>query len=229
MTTFPDSSSLFPKFLKGAIVAVAPSTNTILSTITFQYNPETLSRTLQPQTAGEAQSSRSEALRIESAPAESIKLDVELDATDQLEKAQNSQDPAVEFGIYPQLSALETLIYPTSANVESNMGLADRGMLEIVPMEAPMTLLVWGSKRVLPVRLTEFTITEEAYDVNLNPIRAKVSLGLRVLNYSDLPWGQRGARLFLAHHKAKERMAQKGSISNPSAVTGIDVAARLRG
>jgi hypothetical protein len=225
VTTFPGS----PKLFKGAIIAVAPTTNTIVSTIAFQYNPETLSRTLQPQTAGETQGSRSEALRLEGAPAESIKLDIELDATDQLEKAQNAQDAAVEFGVYPQLSALETLIYPASADVESNMGLADRGMLEIVPMEAPMTLLVWGSKRVLPVRLTEFSITEEAYDINLNPIRAKVSLGLRVLNYGDLPWGQRGARLFLAHHKAKERMAQKGSVGNPAAVTGVDIAARFRG
>jgi Contractile injection system tube protein len=225
MTTFPGS----PKLFKGAIVAVAPTTNTILSTIAFQYNPETLSRTLQPQSAGEAQGNRSEALRLEGAPAESFKLEIELDATDQLEKAQNTKDPAVEFGVYPQLAALETLIYPTSAHVELNMGMADRGMLEIVPMEAPMTLLVWGSKRVLPIRLTEFSITEEAYDINLNPIRAKVSLGLRVLNYGDLPWGQRGARLFLAHHKAKEQMAAKGSIMNPAAVTGVNIAARLRG
>jgi Contractile injection system tube protein len=224
VTTFPGS----PKLFKGAIVVIAPSTNTVISTVPFQYNPETLSRTLQPQTSGEAQGNRSEALRLEGAPAESIKLDIELDATDQLEKSQNFQDLAVQFGIYPQLSALETLIYPASADIESNMGLADRGMLEIVPMEAPMTILVWGSKRVLPVRLTEFSITEEAYDLNLNPIRAKVSLGLRVLNYGDLPWGQRGAKLFLAHHKAKERMAKKSSSSNPATFTGVDIGARLR-
>jgi hypothetical protein len=225
VSTFPGS----PKLFKGAIVAVAPSTYKVISTILLQYNPETLSRTLQPQTTGEARGSRSEALRLEGAPTENIKLEVEFDATDQLELAQNAQDTAVEYGIYPQLAALETLIYPTSAEVESNMGLADRGMMEIVPMEAPMTLLVWGSKRVLPVRLTDFSITEEAYDVNLNPIRAKISLGLRVLNYGDLPWGQRSARLFLAHHKAKERMAQKGTINNPTAATGIDITASLSG
>lgn len=225
MSTFPGS----PKLLKGAIVTVAPSTNTIISTIALQYNPETLSRTLQPQTAGDSQGSRSEALRLEGAPTENIKLEVEFDATDQLELAQNARDTAVEFGIFPQLSALETLIYPTSSEVETNMGLADRGMLEIVPMEAPMTLLVWGTKRVLPVRLTEFSITEEAYDVNLNPIRAKVSLGLRVLNYADLPWGQRGARLFLRNHRFLENMAQKGTIKNPTAGIGVDVAASLGG
>ncbi|MBG1267322.1 CIS tube protein [Nostoc sp. WHI] len=221
MTTFPGS----PKLFKGAIVAIDSTTNIVISTIAFQYNPETLSRTLQPQTVGEGQGARSEALRLEGAPVESIKIDIELDATDQLEKV---EDVAVQFGIYPQLSALETLIYPASSTIETNMGLADRGMMEIIPMEAPMTLLVWGSKRVLPVRLTEFSITEEAYDINLNPIRAKVSLGLRVLNYGDLPWGQRGSRLFLAHHKAKELMAIKGSINNPAAI-GVKISNLLGG
>ncbi|MEW6494487.1 MAG: hypothetical protein AB1589_18520 [Cyanobacteriota bacterium] len=200
MTTFPGS----PKLPKGAIVAVDSSTNRIVSAVTFQYNPETLTRTLQPQVAGGEEGAKVEALRLEGAPVETIKLDVELDATDQLEKAQIN---AVELGIYPQLSALETLIYPQSTQVVSNMQKLERGMIEMVPMEAPMTLLVWGYKRVLPVRLTDFSITEEAYDVNLNPIRAKVSLSLRVLNYNDLPWGKQGAKLFLAHHKIKERMA----------------------
>ena len=84
-----------------------------------------------------------------------------------------------------------------------------------------MTLLVWGVNRVLPVRITDFSITEEAYDVSLNPIRAKVSLGLRVLNYDDLPWGGRGARLFLGHHVQKELMALKASIPNPAAIVGL--------
>jgi hypothetical protein len=92
-------------------------------------------------------------------------------------------------------------------------------MIEMVPMEAPMTLLVWGNKRVLPVRITNFSITEEAYDVNLNPIRAKVSLSLRVLNYNDLPWRNLGSQLFLAHHKSKEDMAVKGGVNNPAAIT----------
>jgi hypothetical protein len=146
---------------------------------------------------------------------ETISLDVEIDATDQLEKA---QQPAISFGIYPQLSALETLIYPRSREVVKNMMQANRGTLEIVPMEAPMTLLVWGGKRLLPIRLTDFSITEEAYDTNLNPIRAKVSLGLRVLNYNDLPWNHRGSKLFLLNHKAKERMAQIAMLANLSGV-----------
>ena len=60
------------------------------------------------------------------------------------------------------------------------------GTLEIVPAEAPLTLFVWSKNRMLPVRITEFSITEEAFDPALNPIRAKVSLGLRVLSVNDL-------------------------------------------
>lgn len=198
--TFPGS----PKLPKGAIVAVDSSTYIVVSTVAFQYNPETLTRTLQPQVASEKNGAKVEALRLEGAPVETIKFDVEFDATDQLEQAKKN---AIELGIYPQLSALETLIYPKSTQVISNMQPSENGIIEIVPMEAPMTLLVWGNKRVLPVRITDFSITEQAYDVNLNPIRAKVSLSLLVLNYNDLPWGKPAAQLFLAHHKSKELMA----------------------
>lgn len=211
MTAYPN----YPRLLKGAIVALNSSGTFISSAIPFQYNPETLNRTLQVQASESESGERSEALRLEGAPVETISMDVELDATDSLEKA---EQPAISFGIYPQLSALETLIYPRSREVVKNMRQADKGTLEIVPMEAPMTLLVWGGKRLLPIRLTDFTITEEAYDTNLNPIRAKVSLTLRVLNYNDLPWNQRGAKLFLLNHKAKERMSQLAMLANLSAI-----------
>jgi hypothetical protein len=214
VTTFPGS----PKLPKGAIVALNTATNQIVSTIAFQYNPESLSRTLQVQMAGGEEAAREEGLRLEGAPIETIKLDIEFDATDRLEKADSD---AVELGVYPQLAALETLIYPTSQVIRKNMDMADAGMVEIIPMQAAMTLLVWGKKRVLPVRLTDFSIEEQAYDVNLNPIRAKVALGLRVLNYSDLPWNERGARLFLGHHENLESMARKGLVTNASAVTGV--------
>jgi Contractile injection system tube protein len=216
MTTFPGS----PRLIKGAIVALDSSSNRVVSTVSFQYNPETLSRTLQVQAIEGEAGAQSEALRLKGAPIETMRLDVEIDATDRLEQADNT---AVSLGIYPQLSALEILVYPQSSQVAANMEKASRGTLEIIPTEAPLTLLVWGKQRVLPVRLTDFSITEEAYDVNLNPIRAKVSLSLRVLNYNDLPWGQRGSRLFLTHHRNKEQMAKRGNIANPSAVTGVNV------
>lgn len=192
MTTFPRS----PRLLKGALVSFELP-NPKPAVIVFQYNPDTLSRTLEAQTGGEG----ADALRIKGAPVETIKLDSELDATDQLEQG------AAAIGLHPQLAALEVLIYPKSALVIANTALLNASTIEILPPQAPFTLFIWGPKRVLPVRLTEFSITEEAYDPQLNPIRAKVSLGLRVLSYNDLPAANPGYHLFLAHQIVKETMA----------------------
>jgi hypothetical protein len=214
MTAFPRS----PRLVKGAIVGIDPF-NPIASVIIFQYNPDTLTRTLKAKTAGEG-GNPAEALRLKGAPVENIKLDLEIDATDQLEKA---GAVAVASGIYPQLSALEMLIYPKSALVIANTVLQLAGSIEVIPPSAPITLFIWGYKRVLPVMLTDFSITEEAYDTNLNPIRAKVSLGLRVLSYDDFPTDHPGYYLFLAHQVVKETMATIGSISNISDVGGGNV------
>jgi hypothetical protein len=215
MTTFPGS----PRLIKGAIVGIDVF-NPLASVIIFQYNPDTMTRTLQAQTVGGEGGDRSEALRLKGAPVETIKLDVEIDATDQLEKADGI---ATTLGIYPQLSALEMLIYPKSALVIANTALLAAGTIEIIPPTAPFTLFIWGPKRVLPVRLTEFSITEEAYDVNLNPIRAKVSLGLRVLSYNDLVLTHPGYYVFLAHQIIKEVMATVGSVGNLAAAAGSNV------
>lgn len=217
MTTFPGS----PRLLKGAIVGV-DLFNPLASVIVFQYNPHTLTRTLQAQSGGggDQGGETSEAMRLRGAPVETIKLDVEIDAADQLEKAEGV---AASMGIYPQLSALEMLLYPKSALVIANTVLMALGTTTIVPPMAPFTLFIWGVKRVLPVRLTEFSITEQAHDANLNPTLAKVSLGLRVLSYSDLAPTHPGYYVFLAHQVAKEVMATVGSVGNLSAVTGASV------
>lgn len=212
MTTFPGS----PRLLKGAIVGIDPF-NPLASVIVFQYNPDSLTRTLQAQTTGSQGGDRSEALRLKGAPVETITVNIEIDATDQLEKS----DPlATSLGIYPQLSALEMLIYPKSALVIANTVLLAVGTIEIIPPAAPFTLFIWGPKRVVPVRLTTFTITEEAYDVSLNPIRAKVALGLRVLSYNDFPLTHPGYSLFLAHQVVKEAMATLNTVGNAPAIAG---------
>ncbi|MGH2354069.1 MAG: hypothetical protein ACRDJN_20885 [Chloroflexota bacterium] len=212
MTTFPRS----PRVLKGAIVGL-DLFNPLASIIIFQYNPHTMRRTLQARAAGAggdaagATGDRSEALRLQGAPVENINLEVEIDATDQLE---TGNALATTMGIYPQLSALEMLLYPKSLQVIANTVLALAGTIELIPPEAPLTLFIWGPKRVLPVRLTSFSITEEAYDVSLNPTRARVALGLRVLSYSDLSLTHPGYYLFLAHQVIKEVMATIGSVAN---------------
>lgn len=214
MSSFPGS----PRLVKGAIVGI-DLFNPLASIAVFQYNPDTVTRTLQPQGAGEG-AGRAEAMRLKGPPVETIKVDVEIDATDQLETADSM---TTKLGIYPQLSALEMLIYPKSALVIANTVLLAVGTIEIVPPVGPFTLLVWGLKRVVPVRLTELTITEEAHDAALNPIRAKVSLGLRVLSYADLSITNPGYYVFLAHQISKEVFATMGSIGNASAVLGGDV------
>lgn len=211
MSSFPRS----PKTIKGAIIGI-DLFNPLASVVVFQYNPDTMTRTLRGQGSAEG-GARSEAMRLKGAPVETIKLDVEIDATDQLEKGDGI---ATTLGIYPQLSALEMLLYPKSALVIANTALMALGTLEILPPIGPFTLLVWGLKRVLPVRLTDFTITEEAFDVGLNPIRAKASLGLRVLSYNDLSLTNPGYSIFLTHQIVKETMATIGSVSNLGAVAG---------
>ena len=212
MSTFPGS----PRLVKGAIVGIDPF-NPLASVIVFQYNPDSLTRTLQAQTTGGQGGDRSEALRLKGAPVETITVSIEIDATDQLEQS----DPlATRLGIYPQLSALEMLIYPKSALVIANTVLLAVGTIEIIPPAAPFTLFIWGPKRVVPVRLTTFTITEEAYDVSLNPIRAKVALGLRVLSYNDFPLTHPGYSLFLAHQVVKEAMATINTVGNAPAIAG---------
>jgi hypothetical protein len=198
-----DPFSGSPKVQKGAIVGIDPF-NPVASVIVFQYNPDKLTRTLQVQAAGGDGAGFSEALRLKGAPVETIKVDVEIDATDQLETA---DEKTTSLGVYPQLSALEMLVYPKSALVIANTALLAFGAMEIVPPTGPLTLFIWGPKRVLPVRLTEFSITEEAFDVNLNPIRAQVSMGLRVLTYNDVPLLHPAFALFLTHQGFKEKMA----------------------
>lgn len=213
MTTFPGS----PKLLKGAIVGV-DLFNPLASVILFQYNPDTLTRSVQhrsvAQTPGGAPN-RNEVLRLKGPPNETISLEVAIDASDQLEKA---EAPATTMGVHPTLASLEMLLYPKSARMITNEILAEFGVIEVIPPEAPLTLFVWGPKRVLPVRITSFNINEQFFDTRLNPIRATVSLSMTVLNYQDLGLASVGGALFMAHQVTKEVMATIGGVGNVSAL-----------
>jgi hypothetical protein len=203
MSSFPNS----PYILKGGIVLLDPTTGQVQRIIVLQYNPDTLTRSFQVQAVSEG-SDRSEALRLKGPPVETFKVEAEIDATDQLETAQvDNNRTIIDYGIHPQISVLEAIVYPKSAEAQANFTLSQTGTLEIMPMEAPLTLFVWSSKRILPVRLTEFSVTEEAFDTKLNPLRAKVSLGMRTLSYDDLGFATKGGSLFLAYQQQKERMA----------------------
>jgi hypothetical protein len=215
------ASPVSPPVFKGALVAVDPLRPTS-SVIVFQYNPETITRTLQARTTGGEAGSGP--LRLSGPPEETLKLTLEIDATDQLEAG----DPIAEtLGVAPALAALELLLYPSSAMVIANEVLARVGVIEILPMAAPLTLLVWGTRRIVPVRVTDFSITEEAFDPALNPVRAKVDLGLRVVSYYDTGMLSAAGALSIASHVAREVLATVNTAQ--SAASAVRSAAGLGG
>jgi hypothetical protein len=204
MSSFPNS----PKLLKGGLVLVDAETARVLSVISLQYNSDSLMRTLQVQTTGGQATDRIEPVRFTGPAVETFKLEADIDATDQLEFP--TQNPnAGQFGIAPQLATLESLVQPSAAQLSAVDREASSGTLEIAPMLAPLAMFVWGKNRIVPVKVTDFSITEEAFDPSLNPIRAKVSLSLRVMSTDDLGFSTRGGSLFMAYLQSKEQLAKK--------------------
>ena len=208
MSSFPGT----PRILKGGIVPLDPLSGAVLTArmIVLQYNPDSVSRSLQIQAIGADGRDYSEALRLKGPPVETFKLEAEIDATDQLEMPEQNRT-ATEVGLFPQLALLETLVYPSSTQLNANNARQGAGELEIIPMEAPLTLFVWSRARIVPVRITECSITEEAFDTALNPIRAKLSLGLRVLSVDDLGFDNKGGGLFMSYLQRKEQLAARGA------------------
>jgi hypothetical protein len=195
-----------PRLLKGGIVLLDPQTGTVKRILALQYNPDTLTRNFQIRGVGPESGDRLEALRLKGPPVETIKMEVEIDATDQL-AADDAQTR--EVGLHATLAALEVLIYPPSATLEANNAAASSGNLEIVAAEAPLTVFVFGPNRIVPVRFTEFSIAEEQFDIALNPVRAKVNLTMRVLTVDDLGFSAKGGGLFMTYLQNKEKLAAK--------------------
>lgn len=202
MSSFPRS----PRLLKGGLALLDPQSGAVLRIIPLQYNPDTLTRSLQIKGMGTENGDHIEALRLKGPPVETIKLEAEIDATDALEAADAT---ATEVGLHPLLAALELMVYPTSAHLMANNTRASAGSLEIAPAQTPLTVFIFGPNRIAPVRVTEFSITEEAFDTSLNPMRAKISLGLRVLSVDDLGFDVKGGGLFMAYLQAKEQLATR--------------------
>lgn len=198
-----------PKLLKGGLVVLAPGGGAVQRTIALQYNPDTLTRSYQVQgVGGEGGGERAQPFRLKGPAIESIKLEAEIDATDQLEFPDSNAN-AVAFGIGPQLAVLEGLVNPSVDELLAVAAMSANGTLEIIPPEAPLVLFIWSRNRVVPVRVTEFSITEEAFDPSLNPLRAKVSLGLRVMSTDDLGFTHKGGTIFMSHLRTRESLAAK--------------------
>jgi len=212
-----------PKLTKGGIVLIDPETAQVQRVIALQYNAESLKRELKSQeSGGEAGADRAEPTRFKGPAVETISFEADLDATDQLEfPDQNAA--AVAYGIAPQIALLESLSQPSSAQLGKVNSQASSGTLEIAPMLAPLLLLVWGAGRVIPVKLTSFSVTEEAFDPALNPIHAKASLSLRVLTVDDLGFASKGGSLFMTYLQNREQLAAKAQPASLSTlgVTGV--------
>ena len=178
---FPGS----PHHLKGALVVFETAVPIPTNVIAFQYNPDSVSRSFQQQhelSPEDARFNSGDTLFV-LPPVETLGLSVELDAADQLERADAA---ALAAGLHPALAALELLMYPSSIDLIADRALALAGSGFVKPGRVPVVLLVWGPLRVLPVRVASVSITEEAFDQRLNPIRAKVELGLRSLTEREL-------------------------------------------
>lgn len=200
-----------PQLFKGALAVYASHTpGTEPQIVFFQYNPDSVRRTLARRAPaaepGGAGGAKEDVLRAAGPPVETLNLTVSLDATDQLETPDDHPD-AVEHGLHPALAALEMLLYPPALRVQENEQLAEQGEVQVSPAELPLVLLVWGKSRVVPVQVTNFSVTEEAFDSRLNPIRAKVELGLKVLTYIELEGTSLGRDAYLSYQRNKEELA----------------------
>lgn len=173
------------------------------SIIEFQYNPEQVTRTLKPQPVSD-EPDRTEIFRLKGPPIETIRCTIDIDATNLLAA---SDETTLAYGIQPQLAALELLVYPTSEVLLANEALSFLGTIEILPMQSMLTLFVWSKSRVTPVLITDLDITEELFDTQLNPIRAKVALGMRVLNVNDVGFVTPAGVLYMAYQMQKEALA----------------------
>ena len=211
MTGFPRS----PKLTRAGLVLIDPEGGAVQRIIALQYPPETLQRSFQVQAVSD-EPERSRPLRLKGPAVETITLEAEIDATDQLEFPDQNGD-AVEAGVFPALAALEGLVQPTVAQLNRQNEQAAAGTLEITPAETPLALFVWSRNRIAPVRVSELSVTEEFFDPGLNPIRAKVSLTLRVLSVDDLGFRHRGGGLFMAYLQAKEQLAGRAAGAELSA------------
>ena len=204
--------------LKGALVSIDDQTQKS-TTVPFQFNPESLRRSVKPMTVGSGAGERSSAVRFSGAASETISLTAQIDAFDGLN---DGDAETMTYGILPQLAALELFAYPSTTDVNTYETQLKSGTINVVPPLAPHLVFVWGKQRVLPVRLESMTITEELFDGNLNPISASVALDLRVLTYSDTFPGDLEYRLFYSYQQSMETLASQVRPNNPAQLIGVD-------
>jgi hypothetical protein len=187
--------------------------------IVFQYNPAEVSRSIQPR-GGSGGGGRGDANRVNGPPDETISFTAEIDAADQLERPEENAT-TVANGLHPVIAALENLVYPSYPMVIANEALSLAGSAFILGEQAPLAFLIWGPRRVLPVQVQSLSIKEEAFDQNLNPIRASAELSLKVLTYRDLDVTSPGYWVYLAAFTQKEVMAALNTLGEKTGIQGL--------
>ncbi|MGM7667139.1 hypothetical protein [Microbacterium sp. A93] len=196
------ASPLSPRTVRGALVSVDPA-NPPPRIVPFQYNPDEVVREISPLQAPSTAGAGTDVRRLWGAGAESIKLTLELDAADNVGEGR----PLAGIGVAARLAALELILYPSIAQVVANSLAQAAGVIEILPPQAPLTVLTLGPRLVVPVSLEGLTVTEQAFGPDLSPIRATVAVSARVLTYSDLPVSDPGHALSVVHQGLKEAVA----------------------
>jgi hypothetical protein len=187
-----------PFYLRGALVEYGTDIlGPIPNIVVFQFNPEELRRTLNmadsTPTSAKTDARQLEPAQTSAPPTETFNLTAHFSAADDLGKSRAVSEIPRVFGIGPQLVALEKMVYPTSGLLAAAIGAAvdaigdalgggsEEGATRPIPREqVPRILFIWGPSRVLPVQIKSMSITEQKFDMLLNPVQAQVEIELAV-------------------------------------------------
>ncbi len=228
----PTGYTRSPKLLKGAFVKLSEEfLGPVPNIIVFQFNPETVSRTLTPSSATGKEGGRwgEETTAEPFDPGEEFNLKLELDATDALEEPE-SHPVAVISGVADRIAAMEMLLYPVGDSLLGEALPSLFGSGDAVPRgSVPIVLFVWGPGRILPVRLTSFSVEEQAFSPTLYPTRASVTVGLQIL--TEQAFKKLGRKLSASEEfaitayrytrKQKEALARANIANNVESILGM--------
>jgi len=177
-----------PNINRGVLILLDPKavsfTDRANSFFAFKYNPERLVHTFS-QNAPSQPVGNSTAF-VGGQPSEYFGLTFDLDSVDL--DSQNQSRIATDLGIHPGLAMLELMMQPQTADKQ---------------VVLPIVVFKWGSKRLVAVNVVNMSVEEKTFDQTLNPIRATVSLTLRVLTVSEVGSNAAAKSVCLGHQNSR--------------------------
>ena len=184
-----------PKTVKGAIMALRSDSTQVsfdpnTPSLIFQYNPETLTRTFSPP--GDEEASPNGKKRDANSISELISLTLEFDAVDQLEQPEKNRD-VVENGLHPALAVLESIMH---------------SQFKTGNPPPPILIFLFGRNRTVPVWLDSLKVIEEVFDPDLNPIRVRIELVMRVRDLSGFKKGSIGYAICASHLERRRTLSR---------------------